>query len=299
MPMKAVITGGTGLVGQVLQEVLLIKGYEVCVFTRSPKTFNEGDKLRYASWPMNEEGLGLVRDADVVFNLAGAPVAQRWTNAAKQAILNSRVDTTDVLVEAMKGSKPKTLVSASAIGIYPEGEERMSEQTEPDSGFLSEVVQAWETSALRADADGHRVVCLRIGLVLSADGGALGKLLPLFKLGLGSAVGTGNHWQSWIHVKDLADLFAYAGETTTMQGVYNAVAPNPVSNKELSRSMAKALKKPFFLPPVPGFVLRLVFGEMAQVILASQRVSSDRTELSGFRFTYPELDAAMKDLFAS
>ncbi len=293
--MKAVITGGTGLVGSELTRTLLAAGYTVDVFSRSPKTGNS-EGLRYLAWPADAQGRAAVREADVVFNLAGAPVAQRWTAQAKSEILNSRVDTTEAIVELLSESKA-VLVSASAIGLYPDQTYESNEDTKPTGGFLSDVVVAWEEAALKAAKSGTRVVCLRIGLVLSPDGGALERLIPLFKLGLGSPVGNGKHWQSWIHIQDLVEIMRFAAEHATMTGVYNAVAPNPVTNRELSKSLAKALKKPFFLPAVPSFMLKLLFGQMSQIVLASQKVSSRKLETNGFSFEYETIQSAMNALF--
>jgi uncharacterized protein (TIGR01777 family) len=292
-PMKAVITGGTGLVGKKLINALHKEGYDVTVFSRSAKPMHG---VTVQPWPLNPDGRKALTEAHVVFNLAGAPVAQRWSEHAKREILESRTDTTDAVVNALS-NRETVLVSASAIGLYAEGDQEWSEAAKPASGFLADVVKAWETSAMRATENGHRVVCLRIGLVLSPDGGALGKLLPLFKLGLGSAVGDGSHWQSWIHIDDLVAMMLFAAKNGTMNGAYNAVAPHPVSNKTLSKALAKALKKPFFLPPVPAFVLKMFFGRMSSIVLASQRVSSQRIRTAGFTFAHPTVDEAMSNLF--
>jgi uncharacterized protein (TIGR01777 family) len=294
--MKVVITGGTGLVGSRLISRLRADGHHVGVFSRSSKSALDGVEL--LAWPADARGKQAVAEADVVFNLAGAPVAQRWTKPAKAAILNSRVDVTDAIVRLMNPNKIQTLVSASAVGIYPEGDGVMDENTPPDRGFLADVVRAWENSARKAEQSGHRVVCLRIGLVLAPEGGALAKLLPVFKLGLGSPVGTGEHWQSWIHIDDLVNLFVFSAQNGTMSGAYNAVAPHSVTNRVLSHELAKALKRPFFFPPVPAFVLKAMFGEMAQVILASQRVNNVRVNTAGFQYKHPEIGAAMRQLFA-
>ncbi len=293
--MKVAISGGTGLIGKKLVEKLLHEGHEVTVLTRNPRVSKE-EGLRFIAWPADADGRKYITTADVVFNLAGEPVAQRWTEKAKEKILSSRLDTTDALVEIIDPQRT-ALISASAIGLYPEGDNFSTEDTSPDEGFLSHVVQAWENSALEHASQGGRVVCVRIGLVLSEDGGALAKLLPIFKLGLGSPVGTGKHWQSWIHIDDLVNLFYFAATNSTMRGCYNGVSPHPVDNRTLSASMAKALKRPFFFPPVPGFVLRLMFGKMSSVILSSQRVSSKRVETVGFKFRFPHVQEAMNDLF--
>lgn len=294
--MKAVITGGTGLVGQKLTTKLLNEGYRVSVFTRSGGGVSDRHSdLSFFRWPMDERGRSALRDADVVFNLAGAPVAQRWNKQARASILNSRVETTETVVSGL--SQNCILVSASAIGIYSTGDEWLTEDAPAATGFLPQVVKQWEDAAMNAKNNGNRVVCARIGLVLSPDGGAMERLLPLFRFGLGSAVGNGKHWQSWIHIDDLVELLYFASVNGTMHGVYNAVAPKPVSNKVLSKALAKALKKPFFLPPVPGFILRLIFGAMSSIVLASHKVSSKRVETVGFNFQYREINGAMQALF--
>lgn len=293
--MKAVITGGTGLVGTELAKTLLKAGYAVNVFTRSPKA-SPTEGLHYLAWPADEQGREAVREADVVFNLAGAPVAQRWSEKAKAEIQNSRIDTTADLVDLLVDSRA-VLVSASAIGLYPNQPYESVEETKPAGGFLSDVVVAWEAASMKATKNGTRVVCLRIGLVLSKDGGALERLLPIFKLGLGSPVGSGKHWQSWIHINDLVDAMRFAAENSTMSGVYNAVSPNPVTNRELSKALANALGKPFFLPPVPAFMLKLLFGKMSEIVLASQKVSSRKMETNGFTFQHETIQSAMNALF--
>lgn len=293
--MKVVITGGTGLVGSRLVSRLRADGHHIGIFSRSTKSDLDGVEM--LAWPADARGKQAVAEADVIFNLAGAPVAQRWTKAAKALILESRVEVTESIVQMMNPKRKQILVSASAIGIYPEGDGVMDESTPADTGFLAEVVQAWELSAQKAEQSGHRVVCLRIGLVLAPEGGALAKLLPVFKLGLGSPVGTGNHWQSWIHIDDLVNLFVFAAQNGTMSGVYNAVAPHAVTNRVLSQELAKALKRPFFFPPIPALLLKLMFGEMAQVILASQRVNNLRVNTAGFQYKHPKIGAAMGQLF--
>ena len=294
--MKVVITGGTGLVGSRLISRLRADGHQVGVFSRSTRASVNG--VEYLTWPADARGRQAVAEADVIFNLAGAPVAQRWSKAAKELILSSRVDVTAALVAMMHPNRKQILVSASAVGIYPEGDAVMDENTPPAQNFLADVVKAWEHEANHAASAGHRVVCLRIGLVLAPEGGALAKLLPVFKLGLGSPVGTGTHWQSWIHIDDLVNLFVFAAQNGTMSGAYNAVAPQPVTNRTLSHELAKTLGRPFFFPPVPAFVLKLIFGEMAQVILASQRVNNVRVNTAGFTYKYPEITGALRQLFA-
>ncbi len=299
--MKAIISGGSGLVGTALTRQLLEKGHQVTHLSRSPglpAVWKNGVKTPDVSvWDpaKGEIDTSVVKEADVIFNLAGASVSNRWTDAHKKAIYKSRRDSTRTLVNALPADSPKTFISASAIGIYADSQELVTEQTPPDSGFLADVVRMWEEEALKASQRGHRVACLRIGLVLSEKGGALERLLPIFKAGMGSPVGTGKHWQSWIHIEDLAAMFIYAAEQQ-LSGVYNAVAPHPVTNKAFSKSLAGALKKAFFMPNVPAFMLKLVFGEMSQIVLASNKVSAEKIVNEGFTFRFEEIDPAMREL---
>jgi hypothetical protein len=298
--MNALISGGTGLVGTELTKQLLAAGHHVTILSRSaslPAALSGAKAPDVSVWDpaKGEIDLDVVAQSHVIFNLAGASVSERWTSSHKEAIYQSRYDSTSTLVKAISAMDDKILVSASAIGIYPSKDDWSTESTLPDEGFLSEVVQMWEDEALRATQDGHRVVCLRIGLVLSERGGALDRLLPIFKTGFGSPVGSGKHWQSWIHIEDLAKMFIYAAEND-LNGVYNAVAPEPVTNKVFSKSIAKALGKPFFMPNVPAFMLKLLFGEMSQIVLASNRVKSEKIEKAGFSFRFKAIDAAMNDL---
>jgi len=179
------------------------------------------------------------------------------------------------VVKALEKTASKTLINASAIGIYPFGSDTFDEDTAPGDGFLQDVVKAWEEEGQKAK--NSRLAFVRIGVVLSKDGGALEKLIPLFKLGLGSAVGSGKQWQSWIHIDDLVSLFIHILENPEIQGVFNGVSPNPVTNHYFSKSLAQSMNKPFWAPKVPGFVLKLVFGEMSQIILNSQKSGVKRT----------------------
>jgi uncharacterized protein (TIGR01777 family) len=296
--MKVAISGGTGLLGKEICKMLLAKGHEVLILSRSSKT-SDVEGLRYSAWQpserkLNEDDLSKV---DAIVNLAGAPVAQRWTEANKKAILNSRIDSTATLVDYIlkQPNRVQKFVSASAIGIYPNSKDTSTVSTEPGKGFLSDVVVEWEKAAMPAvEKLGGAII--RIGIVLSKDGGALEKMLPVFKMGLGSALGTGQQWQSWIHIKDVAALFVHALENKTLP-VMNGVAPKPVKQKEMSQELARAMGKPFWAPAVPAFVLKLVMGDMAEIALNSQKVSSKSAENSGYQFKFREIGPAMNDLF--
>jgi len=278
--MNISITGASGFIGRHLMKSLAEAGH-------SPRALS-----RHA--PPAES----LREADAVIHLAGEPLAQRWTAEAKRRIRESRVAGTRNLVAALATlpRRPDALICASAIGYYgSRGDEILTESSAPGSGFLPEVCVAWEREAQAAEAFGMRVVRVRTGLVLDAGGGALVRMLPPFRMGLGGRLGSGRQWMSWIHLEDLTALFQFAVESQ-VRGPLNAVAPNPVTNSEFTRELARALRRPAVFP-VPGFALRLLFGEMADVLLASQRVAPGAAQAAGFRFRFPQLAPALASLF--
>lgn len=297
---RIVISGGSGLVGRALTEALLAAGYRVTWLTRSQRAV-EG--VEFISWDVDAGQIpaAALSGAFAVVHLAGAPVAQRWTARARKEILKSRVQTTRILTDAIQAlpasDRPAAFVGGSAIGWYGEGETWQDETAPAGEGFLAEVVEQWEAAEARAAASGVRTSIVRTGLVLSAGGGMLGKLLPLYSLGLGSPVGSGQQWQSWIHIDDLVHLFVHLIENPELHGVFNGVAPSPVRQAELSRELARALHRPHFMPRVPRWALRLVFGEMSQTICASQKIEARTTLESGFEFRHPQLQGALADLF--
>ena len=273
------ISGASGFIGRHLMKSLAQAGHSLRALSRHA--------------PPAES----LREADAIIHLAGEPVAQRWTAAAKQRILDSRVVGTRNLVEALGRltRRPETLICASAIGYYgSRGDEVLTESSAPGSGFLPEVCVAWEREAQAAEAFGIRVVRVRTGVVLDANGGALVRMLPPFRMGLGGRLGSGRQWMSWIHLEDLAALFQFAVESQ-VRGPLNAVAPNPVTNSDFTRELAHALRRPAVFP-VPEFALKMLFGEMADVLLASQRVAPAAAEAAGFRFRFPQLAPALESL---
>jgi uncharacterized protein len=298
--MKIVLSGGSGLIGSLIGQTLANSGHDVAILTRSIKP---NQPFRQIEWDPQRNLIDDVKmeGTQCIINLAGAPVAQRWTTSNKENILESRINSTKVLVDYIDRNKAvcHSFISASAIGLYPSGDSFYNENSASGNNFLSEVVQHWENAAFKAETYGCRVVALRIGIVLAKNGGALDKLLPIFKLGLGSPVGSGKQWQSWIHINDLVQMFQLLSENFQYAGIYNAVAPNPVTNKEFSSALAKSLNRPFWLPAVPAFVLKLVFGKMSQIILNSQKVSSKKIEALGFKFKFPTIDIAFENLFRS
>jgi hypothetical protein len=299
MSAKILITGGTGLVGTRLTEHFLKEGYEVFHLSRSEggsgvvKTYQWDIHNNY----IDEEALKV----DYIIHLAGAGVADsRWTSKRKQIIYNSRIDSTNLLFQKVKenGIKLKGLISASAIGYYglDTGDSICMETDNPGKDFLADVVVDWEKAADQFENELNIPTAkIRIGVVLSNEGGALPKLVQPIKFGVGAPIGSGQQYMSWIHLDDLVGIFAFAIEKN-LRGTYNAVAPNPETNKSLSKQAAKALNKPFFFPNVPGFVLKLIFGEMAGILLGGNRVSSKKIEENGFIFKFPTASKALANL---
>jgi uncharacterized protein (TIGR01777 family) len=296
--MKCVISGGTGFIGRRIVDRLLQDGHYVGVWSRRPGREKRTAVASFTWDPLQgEPPLESVNTMDAVIHLAGEPVAQRWNDAVKGRIRDSRVLGTRRLVETI-GSvqhKPKVLVCASAIGWYGDrGDEVLTEASTPGSGFLADVCRSWEAEADRAAEFGLRVVKLRIGFVLGKDGGALARMVPAFRAFVGGRLGSGKQWMPWIHVSDVADMFVHAVEND-IAGVWNATSPNPVTNAEFTREMGKALHRPALFP-VPPFALKLAFGEMGQHMLDSARVIPDAPLKANFQFEYPDLGQALRDL---
>jgi uncharacterized protein (TIGR01777 family) len=236
-----------------------------------------------------------IAGADAVVHLAGEPVSQRWTKDAREKIRASRVDGTRKLVDAMRANPPRVLISASAVGYYGDrGDETLTESSSPADGFLGDVCREWEHEALQAEDFGVRVVCLRNGLVLG-NGGGLQKMMLPFKLGIGGKIGDGRQWMPWIHLDDVIGLIELAISSSKLRGPVNTTAPHPVTNAEFTRALASALHRPAILP-VPKFALRLLYGDMAQIIYASQRVIPEAAIGAGYHFRFPMLEAALLDI---
>ena len=300
--MKIFITGGTGFVGTTLTDVLSSQGYQVTVLDRAgdkgrplPKGVSriEGDCTKIGPW--QEE----VAKHDAVINLAGASIFQRWNSKVKKAIYESRMLTTQNVVKALAARKAKNahLFSTSAVGYYGyHGDEVLDENNPPGGDFLAKLAADWEAEALKAQDYGARVVLCRFGIVLGRNGGVLGQLVPIFKRYLGSPLGSGKQWISWIHEQDLANIFLFLLQRNDIEGPVNCTTPNPVRNKELTKSLAEALRKPVIAPLVPGFVLRLILGEFGNVVLKGQRVVPGKLLASGFSFQFPTMKGALEDL---
>jgi uncharacterized protein len=246
--------------------------------------------------PVTLQGsLDSLAGADAVVHLAGEPVSQRWTKEVREKIRSSRVEGTRRLVEAMRVNPPRVLVSASAVGYFgSRGDERLTESSSPGDGFLAEVCREWELEALKAEELGVRVVCLRNGVVLG-NGGALAKMMPPFKLGVGGKIGDGRQWTPWIHLDDDVGLIEFAISSSRLRGPVNATAPNSVTNAQFTRDLAEALHRPAFLP-VPKFALHLLLGDMAEIVYASQRVIPEAAAAAGYQFRFPNLEGALLDI---
>jgi hypothetical protein len=299
--MKVTVTGATGFLGGRLVKRLLAGGHSVHLLIRSPRV-GLPPGVEWSVWNTleGEPPAASLASADTVIHLAGEPVAQRWTPEAKRRIRASRVDGTNRLVSILSKleRRPAALICASAIGYYgARGDEALDESSAPGSGFLPEVCIEWEKAADAAASAGIRVVKLRIGVVLGPEGGALARMLPPFRLGAGGRLGPGTQWMSWIHADDLASLFLFALERPEVRGALNATAPSPVRNSEFTEKLAGVLRRPA-LVPVPPFLIRMLFGEMSEVLLGSQRVLPRAAESAGFRFHYPELLPALRQLLA-
>ncbi|MEP5611851.1 MAG: TIGR01777 family oxidoreductase [Cyclobacteriaceae bacterium] len=295
---RILITGGTGLVGQRLSKLLAENHFEVSHLSRNPT------KGTYESFYWNVEKGEIdkeaIKNSDIIIHLAGASVAgKRWTKKWKQEIYDSRINATRLLVEAIRNhnSRLQHFISASAIGYYgwDTGQNLVDESSEKGKGFLADVVADWEKEVSNLDEFGVKNSIARVGIVLSDKGAALVEMMKPIKLGIGAPLGSGKQFMSWIHIDDLCQLFIHminSGEA----GVFNAVAPNPVTNKDFTKQLAKAVNKPLILPNVPSFALRLLVGEMQVMLTGGNKVSSKKIEQTGFDFQYPSLDSALKNL---
>ena len=293
------ITGATGSVGRAIVKQLLDAGHQVRVLT----TRDQLDWPGVTSYSWNpskgEIDLAALEGTDHLIHLAGATVSKRWTASYKQEINDSRVYTTQTLINALGRIKngPSSCVSASAIGYYGSDTQRLMKETDPAADdFLAAVTSTWEHYTQKLGSQGSRSVQLRIGIVLDKGAGVLGQLVPLAKRFVASPLGNGRQWTSWIHVEDLARMFIYAATQQIPSGPYNAVTSHPLTNKDLTKAICRALHRPMLLPPVPGFVLKLVLGEMATLALMSQKVSNQKVIAAGFQFKHQNIDEALSDL---
>ncbi|MCX2745960.1 TIGR01777 family oxidoreductase [Mangrovivirga sp. M17] len=298
MDNHVVITGGTGLVGSNLTKKLLQKGYQVSIYSRTEN--KDSNPPQYFWSPSTKEiDTTPLATADAVIHLAGAGVFdEAWTDSRKEVILKSRTESSRLLSEHVPlFDNIKTVIGASAIGYYGKdtGDKLIEEDHDPGDDFLADVTVKWEEAEKEIDSD-TRLAQVRIGIVLASEGGALPQLVQPIKLYAGAPLGSGDQYMSWIHIDDLTDIFIHLLENHELKGVYNGVAPNPVTNKEITKKAAKVLGKPLFLPNVPGFVLKTMLGERAEVLLGGQKVSSQKIQKTGFKFKFSNVEEALKDL---
>lgn len=296
--MRITLTGATGLIGVRLVRALRDRGDDVTVLSRSPSDAAARLGVEAVGWdPMAEPAPeAALAGRDAIVHLAGEPVAQRWNADVKRRIHDSREIGTRNLVAGLEAlsERPSVLVSASAVGFYGKhGDERVPESTPPGDDFLAEVCVAWEREATRAEALGLRVALVRTGVVLDATGGALATMLLPFKLGLGGPVAGGNQYMPWIHADDLAGLYLAAIDGDDWRGPLNGSAPEPVTNATFSKALGRALKRPA-IAPVPGFAVRLLYGDMAEIVTEGQRAVPDRPLALGFTYRHANLDEALR-----
>ncbi|MBN2503097.1 MAG: TIGR01777 family oxidoreductase [Anaerolineales bacterium] len=305
--MRIIITGGTGLIGSKLAQDLIDNGYEDIILSRNPENAQgipagaqvvAWDSKTAAGWGHLADG------AYGIVNLAGASLAGEgffptpWTDERKRLIVQSRLDAGKAVLEAIRAAenKPKVLVQSSAIGYYgPRGDENLDEQSRPTNDFLADVCQQWEAVTKPAEALGVRRVVIRTGVVLSMEGGAFTRLLLPFKLFAGGPMGNGQQYISWIHMADEINAIRFLLENETAQGAFNLTAPNPKRNREFAQVLGQIMKRPSFIP-VPGFALRLMFGEVATVVVDGQKVHPERLQKLGFEYQFPQLKPALRDL---
>lgn len=293
------ISGGTGLVGSALSQLLTNAGYTVAHLSRNPeKSTYKAFKWDIANNYIDKEALQF---AHAIINLAGAGVAdKKWTNAYKKEIYDSRINSVKLLHQALsleKNHNVKAFISASAIGIYGmQLPEPTFENAPHGTNFLAKVCTNWELEVEKIETMGIRTAIIRVGIVLSKHGGFIPAIVKPAKFGFGAALGNGNMLTSWIHINDLCQMFKFALENQQFNGVYNGVAPNPVTNKAITKAICNAINRPMILPPVPAFALKLMLGEMANMILSSQNISCEKIIASGFKFSFTQATQAVNDV---
>ncbi|MBT8180258.1 MAG: TIGR01777 family oxidoreductase [Eudoraea sp.] len=302
--MKVLIAGATGLVGKAITDLCREKGISVNYLTTDKSKIKNESNYQGFYWKpeKNELDKNCFDGVTAIINLAGASIAGKWPKSYKKPILSSRIDSVRALYTAIKNLNPKeriSFISASAIGIYPNSltDFYTEKETTVDKSFLGEVSEMWEKEMDKFQKLNCTVAKIRIGLVLSSEGGALPNITNAVRRYLGASFGSGEQWQSWIHVNDIARMFVFAMENN-LSGVYNGVAPNPVTNKKMVKELAKVLNKPLFLPNIPQFAMRLMLGEMSYLLFVSQRVSSKKIEKEGFNFEFNNICRALENIYS-
>ncbi len=299
-----IITGGTGLIGTALTRLLLERGYKVIILTRRPDKRSNGN-VTYAHWNVETQTVDkeAIQQADYIVHLAGANVGEkRWTAARKQEIIDSRTQSSELIFTALKNfpNKVKKVISASATGFYGEYSDHTFTETDPPAtDYLATTTHAWEQSISKVTGLDKKLVIFRTGIVLSKDGGALKEFYKPLRFGFATVLGSGEQFVPWIHIHDIVRLYFNAIVNDRLEGIYNAVAPNPVTNRELIISMARMAKgKSFMTTYVPSFALKLALGEMSVEVLKSVKASADKIQRTGFQYSYPTINEAMEQLFS-
>jgi uncharacterized protein len=295
------ILGGTGFVGGFLIKFLLEQGDYVTALVRDESRFKtrspnleliKGDPLKPGDWQKEMAG------ADVIINLVGSPVMTNWTDEAKKMILSSRVDSTTNVVSGLRNADPRVFICANAVGYYgPRGDELVDDNQPPGSDFLSDVGVKWQEAAMSAEDSGHRVVVTRFPAVLGPGGGALAQMLPVFKLGLGGRLGSGKQWFSWVHIFDLVRALHFLSRKDDIIGPVNVCAPKSVTNAHFTKALAGAVNRPALFM-VPGFGLKMLYGEVAGMLLTGQRCIPKVLHEAGFEFKFPEIESALANIMA-
>ena len=291
--MKILITGATGLIGKELVKLLLAKNHTVHYLTTSKSKIESKPNYQGFYWNPQQGKIdeNCIYEVDVIIHLAGANIAKRWTDKYKQEIIESRTLSTELLYILIRkhSNQVKQIISASGTASYPESYSKVYDETtqETEDSFLANVVKKWEESVNRFQVLGLKVCKLRTGMVMANKGGALPEMVKPIKIGFGAAMGNGNQIQSWIHINDLVSMYCFVMENQ-LEGIYNAVAPYPVSNQELTKVIASTLKKPLFLPNIPKFIMKLALGEMSYLLFSSKNLSSEKIQSLGFKFEFPK-----------
>lgn len=297
--MKILVTGGTGFIGRSVCKKLLDSGHHLVVLTRQSSYRSDRPELSYLSWDASSWQHSIA-SCDAIINLAGEPIAEkRWSPRQKLLIRESRIQAVRRIYRtlAVQSRRPSVVINASAVGYYgPRGDSELSEQSEVGTGFLAKTCQDWEQETQKLEPLNIRVVRLRIGLVLGLGGGALSKMIPPFRLYLGGPLGSGKQWVSWVHRDDVVGLIEWALANDSVRGSINATAPNPVTMKEFCRQLGAVMHRPSWFP-VPSFILRVILGEMSELLLTGQRVMPKAALAGGYSFRFAELQSALKACF--
>ena len=303
MSKTILITGGSGLVGKHLTKMLLQKGYKIHILSRNDEQ-QSSPNIKTFKWDVYKREIDneCINDVEIIIHLAGEGIAdKRWTEKRKKQIIESRTESIRLLYTLLKNNPAhpvKSVISASAIGYYSDrGNELMVEENKPANDFLAQSCVEWEKAVDEGLHLGLRIVKFRTGIVLDKNSGALSQMSKPFKIGFGAALGSGKQYMSWIHIQDTIRMYIYAVENENLEGIYNMVAPKPVTNKEMSKAIAEALHKPLWLPYVPAFALKLAMGEMSTIVLGSIKVSADKIQSVGFKFDYSDLKSALKEIY--